>query len=190
MNCHLLRCFCPQLGDKEHKHKKGKAENNDERHWGNIQITISAEVVAGQKDNYIGSTVIVSQCHSVLHVPGELTLIILLSLFFCLFYTLYIPFTFIIFCPSLFFAPFPASSRHFFQCWSCLHGLHLSSLQVSVWAYCWRCVVVLHPYHHFFLHSQPGCFPDSGKNGIAHRECRRPGQTDRDSLRDTGLRLH
>lgn len=89
-----------------------------------------------------------------------------------------------------FFAPFSASSHHFFQCGSCLHGLHLSSLQVSVWAYCWRCVVVLHPYHHFFLHSQPGCFPDGGKNGIAHRERRRPGQADRDSLRDAGLRLH
>lgn len=122
MNCHLLRCFCPQLGDKEHKHKKGKAEDNDERHWGNIQITISAELVAGQKDNYIGSTVIVSQCHSVLHVPGELTLIILLSLFFCLFYTLYIPFTFIIFCPSLFFCTF-----------SCLITSFLSMLILPTW---------------------------------------------------------
>lgn len=61
MNCYLLRCFCPHLGNKEHKHKKGKVEDNDERRRGNFQITISAELVAGQKDNYIESTVIVTQ---------------------------------------------------------------------------------------------------------------------------------
>lgn len=72
----------------------------------------------------------------------------------------------------------------------CPPGCHLSSLQVSVWAYCWRCVVVLHPYHHFFLHSQPGCFPHCGEDGVTHRERRGLGQADRDSLRNTGLRLH
>ncbi|KAF3847827.1 hypothetical protein F7725_020855 [Dissostichus mawsoni] len=37
---------------------------------------------------------------------------------------------------------------------------------VPVWAYCWRCVGVLHPHHHLLLHSQPGCFPHSGEDGL------------------------
>lgn len=66
----------------------------------------------------------------------------------------------------------------------------LSLYQVSVWSYCWRCVVVLHPDHHFILHCQSGCFPDCGKDGVSYRECRRPGQADWDRLRNTRLRFH
>lgn len=68
--------------------------------------------------------------------------------------------------------------------------LHLSPLQVSVWTYCRRGVVVLYPYHHLLLHGQPGCFPHRGEDGVAHRERRGLGQADRDSLRDTGLGLY
>ena len=50
--------------------------------------------------------------------------------------------------------------------------------------------MVLHPYHHLVLHSQLGSFPHCGEDGLAHRERRGLGQTDRDSLRDTGLRLY
>ncbi len=62
--------------------------------------------------------------------------------------------------------------------------------QVSVWPYCWRCVVVLHSDHHFILYGQSGCFPDCGKNGVAYRGCRRPGQADWYRLRNTRLRFH
>lgn len=56
-----------------------------------------------------------SLCHSVsvLHVPRELTLIILLSLFlFFILSTSLSPSSF----SAHFFAPFTASSHHFFQC--------------------------------------------------------------------------
>lgn len=62
--------------------------------------------------------------------------------------------------------------------------------QVSVWPNCWRGVVVLHSDHHFILHSQFGCFPDCGKDGLAYRERRRPGQADWDRLRNARLRFH
>lgn len=65
-----------------------------------------------------------------------------------------------------------------------------SSLQVSVWTYCWRSVVVLHAYHHFLLHGQSGCLPHCGADGLTHWKCRGLGQTDRDSIWDAGLWLY
>jgi hypothetical protein len=50
--------------------------------------------------------------------------------------------------------------------------------------------VVLHLDHHLFIHSQLGCLPDRGEDGISHRECRGLSKADRNCLRDTGSRIH
>ncbi len=43
-------------------------------------------------------------------------------------------------------------------------------------------VVVLHSHHDFILYRQPGGFPDSRTHGVAHWECRGPGQTNHNQI--------
>lgn len=44
--------------------------------------------------------------------------------------------------------------------------------------------MVLHTHHYIILHCQSGCFPDGGEDGLPHRKCRRPGQTNRNCIRN------
>lgn len=62
--------------------------------------------------------------------------------------------------------------------------------QVSLGPHRGRRVVVLHSDHHLLVHGQPGCVPHRGEDGVAHRERRGSGQTDRDRLRDARLRIN
>lgn len=208
MNCHLLECFCSQLVDKNTGTEtreimmKEMVVHPDCNQFHVAILIVSAEWVWGLKDNYSGCTVIFT-VHSVLHIPEELTLIIFPSLFLpvlplCSSHPVNIYLRLFPHHPLLVLANISSIILFLYLP---NHGsnlsllfspprLHLSSLQVSVWTYCWRCVVVLHPYHHFFLHSQPGCFPHCGEDGVTHWECRGLGQTDRDRLRDSGLRLY